>query len=254
MGDFLSSFRLDGRTAVVTGASSGLGARFGAVLAEAGATVILTARRVDRLDAIAAQIPGAISVAGDVSSEAHLAAVVATALDRTGRLDIVVNNAGVSDPGPAEDEPLEQFRQVMDTNLTAVFALSQLAARHMLAEGGGTIINVASMLGLVGLGQIPQAGYAASKGAVINLSRELAAQWGRRGIRVNALCPGWFATEMTSELFADERSARWIQRKIPMGRVGTGEELDGALLFLASDASSYMTGQALVVDGGWTAI
>ena len=252
--DTLSTFRLDGRTAIVTGASSGLGARFAAVLAGAGATVVLTARRADRLAAVAEGVPGAIAVPGDVGSDEHLAAVVAAAVERTGRLDILVNNAGISDPVPAEDEPLEEFRRVVDVNLTALFGLSQLAARHMLAEGGGTIVNVASMLGMVGVGQIPQAGYAATKGAVINLSRELAAQWGRRGIRVNALCPGWFESEMTAELFADERSLRWMQRKVPMGRTGTGEELDGALLFLASDASSYVTGQTLVVDGGYTAV
>jgi NAD(P)-dependent dehydrogenase (short-subunit alcohol dehydrogenase family) len=254
MVDALSTFRLDGRTAIVTGASSGLGARFAAVLAGAGATTVITARRADRLDEVAAGVPGAISVPGDVASDAHLAALVEVALERTGRLDIVVNNAGMSDVAAAEDEPLEQFRRVIDVNLTATFGLSQLAARHMLSVGSGSIVNVASVLGIVGAGQIPQAGYTASKGGVINLTRELAAQWGRRGVRVNALCPGWFPSEMTAEMFSDDKARRWIERKAPMGRAGGEHELDGALLLLASDAGSYVTGQALVVDGGWTSV
>ncbi len=247
-------FRLDGRTAIVTGASSGLGARFALVLGAAGATVVVTARRADRLEAVAEALPGSIVVAGDITSERHLDAVVGAAIDRTGRIDVVVNNAGAVDRGPAEDEPMDRFRGAIDVNLTAAFALSQLAARHMIAAGAGSIINVASVLGLVGVGQIPQAGYAASKGGLINLTRELAAQWARKGVRVNALCPGWFHTEMTSDMFADEGAMRWIERKVPMGRGGDGHELDGALLYLASDAASYTTGQTLAVDGGYTAV
>jgi NAD(P)-dependent dehydrogenase (short-subunit alcohol dehydrogenase family) len=123
----------------------------------------------------------------------------------------------------------------------------------MLAAGSGSVVNVASILGLVASGQIPQASYAASKGAVVNLTRELAVQWARRGVRVNAIAPGWFLSEMTEEMFGDEASQRWIARNTPMGRSGTEDELDGALLFLASDASSYVTGQTVAVDGGWTA-
>jgi len=126
--------------------------------------------------------------------------------------------------------------------------------RQMLDRGGGVVVNVASVLGLVGSGQIPQAGYVASKGGLVNLTRELAAQWARRGVRVNALAPGWFRTEMTEVLFADEGGQRWIRRKTPMGRAGELHELDGALLFLASDASTYVTGQVVTVDGGWTAV
>jgi NAD(P)-dependent dehydrogenase (short-subunit alcohol dehydrogenase family) len=252
--DALAPFRLDGRTAIVTGASSGLGARFAAVLAGVGATTILTARRADRLDSVAADIPGAITAPGDVTSDEHLASLVALALERTGRLDIVINNAGISDVVAAQDEPMAQFRETMDVNLTATFALSQLAFRPMETAGTGTIVNIASVLGMVASGQIPQAGYTASKGAVINLTRELAAQWSRQGIRVNALCPGWFASEMTAGMFADDRAMRWIERKTPMGRSGHAQELDGALLLLASDAGSYITGQVLVVDGGYTAV
>ncbi|MDQ2753939.1 MAG: glucose 1-dehydrogenase [Actinomycetota bacterium] len=254
MDDMLAPFRLDGRTAIITGASSGLGTRFAEVLAGAGAEVVLAARRVDRLEELAGRLPGATAVACDVSKQGDLQRLVDTTLARTGRIDVLVNNAGVSDPGPAELEDIDQFRQVIDINLTAVFALSQLVARHMLERGSGSIIQVASVLGLVGCGQIPQAGYAASKGGVVILAKELAAQWARRGIRVNALCPGWFPSEMTADMFSDEGTARWVRRKTPMGRGGDNHELDGALLFLASDASSYVTGVALPVDGGFSAI
>ena len=157
---------------------------------------------------------------------------------------------------PAEEEPLEEFRRVIDVNLVAPFALSQHAARAMLdGSRGGAIVNVASILGLVGVGQIPQAGYAASKGGLVNLTRELSAQWSRKGIRVNALAPGWFESEMTADMFSEEGKGRaWVSRRAPLGRHGREGELDGALLFLASDASTYVTGHVLAVDGGWTAI
>ncbi|HEY3810841.1 MAG TPA: SDR family oxidoreductase [Acidimicrobiales bacterium] len=252
--DPLARFRLDGRVAVVTGASSGFGARFAAVLAAAGATPVLVARRLDRLEAVAEDLDGAVLVAADVTRPEDVERVVATALDQLGRIDVLVNNAGVNDSVPAEDETLEQFRYTLDVNLTAAFHLCQVVGRHMLERGDGNIVNVASMLGVVGAGQIPQAGYAASKAGLVNLSRELAAQWGRRGVRVNALCPGWFPTEMTAEMFADERSVDWIRRKTVLGRAGRDDELDGALLWLASEASSYVTGSTVIVDGGYTAV
>jgi NAD(P)-dependent dehydrogenase (short-subunit alcohol dehydrogenase family) len=176
-------------------------------------------------------------------------------LERYGRIDVLVNNAGAVDVGPALEEPLERFRDVLAINLVAPFALAQRAARAMVARReGGAIVNVASILGLVGVGQIPQAGYAASKGGIVNLTRELAAQWARQGIRVNALAPGWFETEMTADMFGEERGHAWVARRAPMGRHGREGELDGALLFLSSDASTYVTGQVLAVDGGWTSI
>src|SRR5205807_6546061 len=153
------------------------------------------------------------------------------------------------------DEPIDTFRGVLEVNLVAPFALAQLSARSMVeADRGGTIVNIASLWGLVGVGQMPFASYAASKGGLVNLTRELAAQWGRRGVRVNALAPAWFESEMTADMFADERSMDWLRRKTPMGRVPTADELDGPLLFLASDASSFVTGQVLLVDGGYTAV
>ncbi len=238
----------------MTGASSGLGARFADVLDAAGARLVLVARRADRLQAVAAGLDDALVVAADITRPDDVERVVAEALDRFGRIDVLVNNAGMADSVPAEDESLQEFRQVVDVNLVAAFHLCQVVGRHMLERGDGTIVNVASMLGIISAGQIPQAGYAASKAGLINLSRDLAAQWGRRGIRVNALCPGWFASEMTAEMFANESSQTWIRRKTILGRPGRQEELDGALLWLASDASSYVTGTALIVDGGFTAM
>jgi NAD(P)-dependent dehydrogenase (short-subunit alcohol dehydrogenase family) len=249
------TFRLDGKTAIVTGASSGIGARFARVLHEAGANVVASARRLERLDALADELERVVAVPCDVADDSQCEHLIAETVARFGRIDVLVNNAGATATIPAEEEPVETFRRVVDVNLTATFLLSQLAARHMLAEPtGGVIVNVASILGLVGAGQIPQASYTASKAGVVNLTRELAAQWGRRGVRVNAIAPGWFPTEMTETMFTDDRSHQWIKRRTPMGRAGETHELDGALLFLASDASTYVTGQVIAVDGGWVSI
>jgi len=254
--DVFEPFRLDDRVAIVTGASSGLGARFAHVLAGAGASVVVAARRAERLEALAGELGDGrgAAVACDLVQADDRERLMATTLDRFGRVDILVNNAGVGVPEAAESETPERFGEVLEINLTAAFALSQLVGRSMLDAGRGTIVNVVSILGLVSAGQIPFPSYAASKGGLIALTRELAGQWSRRGVRVNALAPGWFESEMTAEMFADERSMAWVRRKAPMGRPGQPHELDGALLFLASDASSYVTGQVLAVDGGWTAV
>ena len=253
--DPIARFRLDGKVAIVTGASSGLGARFARVLDAAGARTVLLARRLERLEELAGELDDALPLQCDLTRPEDIDRAVNEALERYGRIDVLVNNAGAVDDVPALEEPLEDFVGVLSVNLIAPFALSQRAARAMIEGGdGGVIVNVASILGLVGVGQIPQAGYAASKGALVNLTRELAAQWARQGIRVNALAPGWFESEMTQEMFAEESGHRWVARRAPMGRHGREGELDGALLFLASDASTYVTGQTLAVDGGWTAV
>jgi NAD(P)-dependent dehydrogenase (short-subunit alcohol dehydrogenase family) len=246
-------FRLDGRTAIVTGASSGLGRRFAQVLSEAGASVVVAARRQDLLDELVATLANAHAVRIDVSEPGAAAHLVDVACSVFGRLDVVVNNAAVTNVAPAFDESDDVFDRVLAVNARGSFALAREAARVMTAASGGVIVNVASVLGLVGIGQMPQAAYAASKGAVVQLTRELAAQWARQGVRVNALAPGWFQSEMTTDLFGDERAMKWVEKKTPMGRSGRPEELDGPLLFLCSDASSFMTGQVLTVDGGWTA-
>lgn len=247
-----SPFDLEGRVAIVTGASGGLGAHFAATLAGAGAQVVACARRLEPLEQLAAEHDGIVPVRCDVTAGDQLATLVRGVLDTHGRIDVCVNNAGISSGGPDEQRDPDAFGRVLDVNVRSVFALCQLVAAPMLEQGRGSIVNISSMFGLVASSPAPEAGYVASKAAVNGLTRELGAQWARHGVRVNALAPGWFPTEMNSELFADERAAKWVARTCPMGRPGRPEELDGALLFLASDASSYCTGQVIVVDGGWT--
>jgi len=250
--DPFSVFGVEGRVAIVTGASSGLGAHFARVLHAAGARVALTARRADRLANLAEELPGSFVVAADVSRADDRERIVAETVEALGPPRILVNNAGIGNKVAVEDEDIETFRQAMEVNVTALWHLSKLCAPHMRASGSGRIINVASILGIVGSAPIKQAHYCASKGAVINLTRELALQWARKGITVNALCPGWFPSEMT-EGMNDESSLEYLQRNSPIPRMGELRELNGAILLLASDASSFMTGQQLVVDGGWTA-
>ena len=173
-------------------------------------------------------------------------------LERFKRLDIVVNNAGFGSPAPAVDEPIDAFRRTLEVNLVGAFHLARLAAVPMIAAGQGSIINISSILGLVAAWPIPDASYSSSKGALVSLTRDLACQWARHEIRVNALAPGFFPTEGSAGM-TDEASQRYLRTGCPMRRMGEPDELDGALLFLASSASTYMTGQVLTVDGGWTA-
>ncbi len=251
-------FRLDDRVAVVTGASSGMGVIFAEALAAAGARVVVAARRAERLRevvaGIAAQGGTAHAVVCDVAQEAEVERLVAETQRVFGSPDVLVSNAGFTTVVPAEQQSLEDWRAHLDVNLTGVFLCAQRFGRGMLERGRGSIVNVASVLGFVASGQIRQAAYAASKGGVVNLTRELAAQWARRGVRVNALAPGWFPTEMTADMFGDERSLEWMRTRTPLGRGGELAELAGPLLFLASDASSFVTGHVLTVDGGWTIV
>ena len=240
---------------MVTGASSGLGRGFATTLADAGATVFAAARRLDHLEALAERpTPGSIvPVRCDVMNADDRNDLVRSARAATGHLDILINNAGIAGPLRAEDETAEGFERTLSMNLAAAFHLTKSAAKHHAADRSMSIINVGSVVGLVSTAPVGGAGYAASKAGLMGLTRELAGQWGRRQIRVNAVVPGWFDTEMTNGLFLDEKSQSWVGRNTMLGRPGDQGEVDGAVLFLASDASSYVTGHALVVDGGWTA-
>ena len=246
----LDLFRLEGRVAVVTGASSGLGVAFAKALAEAGADVALGARRVDRLEQTAALVEAAgrraVRVATDVSNPDDCTALAEAAFDAFGRVDVLVNNAGIGTAVPASREQPDEFRAVIDVNLNGAYWMAQAAARRM--QPGSSIVNVASVLGLVTAG-LPQAAYAASKAGMLGLTRDLAAQWStRKGIRVNAVAPGFFPSEMTDQYPPEYIPGRLAQA--PLSRPGDPEELAATVVFLASDASGYITGETLVVDGG----
>jgi len=248
----LDLFRLDGRVAIVTGASSGLGVAFAQALAEAGADVVLGARRVDRLQETRALVEAAgrraLAVATDVASPEECQALVDAAMAEFGRVDILVNNAGVGTAVPATRETPEQFRHVIDVNLNGCYWMAQACGRVM--QPGSSIINISSVLGLTTAG-LPQAAYAASKAGLIGLTRDLAQQWtARKGIRVNSVAPGFFESEMTEQYPPGYLESQ--QARIPVGRKGDPAELAAAVVFLASDAGGYVTGQTLPVDGGMT--
>ncbi|MFN8516887.1 MAG: glucose 1-dehydrogenase [Thermomicrobiales bacterium] len=250
-------FDLAGRVALVTGGSRGLGREIAEGLAEAGAAVTITGRREQWLGPAQEELRAAgldvTAVACDVTDEAAVGRLVEGIVARHGALDIVVNNAGISWGTPAEEMATEQFRRVLDTNATGTFLVSRAAARQMIARGRGVIVNTASITGLVGCPPeiLRAVGYSASKGAVIALTRQLAAEWGQHGIRVNAIAPGFFPSRMTEGVIANAGEGQ-MGATAPLGRLGRAGELKGVVLFLASDAASYITGQTIVVDGGAT--
>lgn len=251
-------FDLTGKTAIVTGASAGLGVAFVNALADAGANVVLAARRVEPMqvvaNAIIARGGSALVHACDVTDAAQVDATVAAAVEAFGRLDIMVANAGAVPEGLSVPEklPADLFRQSVDINLTGTFISASAAARHMLAHGGGSIIMISSVAGFGGHHNIP-IGYAASKAATTHMAKYLGVVWADRGVRVNAIGPGWFPSEMTDQALAVPPFRQRIEDQTPMGRLGEPTELLGALLLLASDAGSYITGQTLMVDGGMSA-
>ena len=248
-------FSLEGHTALVSGASSGLGARFARVLAEAGACVVLGARRSDLLDAIVAEITNAggraLATPLDVTDETSVSAAFDTAETTFGTVDVAVCNAGIAATASITDSGPEDWDRVIEVNLHGVHRIGRECARRLVATGkGGSIVNIASVLGL--LAQANHAGYAASKAAVIQLTRTMALDLARHGIRVNALAPGYIATEINAEFFASEAGQRYIKR-LPARRLGQPDELDGPLLLLASEAGAYVNGAVLVVDGAHSA-
>ena len=247
----LERFSLAGKVALVTGASSGLGAGFAVALAQAGADVVLAARRRDGLEAACREVEklgrSALAVPTDVTDPEACRALVQTAIGRFGRLDVLVNNAGMGTAIPALREPPEQFRQVIDVNLMGAYWMAQAAAQVM--PPGSSIVNIASVLGLI-KSFWPQAAYAASKAGLIGLTRDLNQQWsGRRGIRVNAVAPGYFRSEMTDQIPPD-KLREFVASTSTLGRMGEQHELDTVIVFLASPASSYIAGATLAVDGG----
>ena len=243
---------LKDRVVVVTGASSGLGEQLARALVVLGARPVLAARRIDRLDALRAELgDGVECVACDVCVQADRERLIETVLERHGRIDGLVNNAGIGAAGPALKTPVDAFAHVLDVNLVAPYALSCLAAARMRNGGGRSIVNVASVMGMRSVGQIADAAYVASKAGLIGLTRELASQWGRYGIRVNAVAPGFFASEMTAELAPDaDGFPGWLTEQIPLGRGGRPGELDQAIVYLLGPGSSFVTGHVLTVDGG----
>lgn len=245
-------FDLSGKVALVTGASSGLGARFAEVLAANGAAVALVARRAERLEAVKARITAAggraIAIEGDVNDRAAMQRAFDAAEKAFGAVTVLVNNAGVAHAHRAVEMPATEWRRVLDTNLDAVFFWAQEAARRMLAAGQrGSIINIASILGIaVAKGTVA---YAVSKAAVIQLTRALSLELAFRGVRVNAIAPGWIVTEINRDYLESDKG-KALTRQIPTGRFGEEEDLDGVLLLLASDAGRYITGTTVFVDGG----
>lgn len=253
----LDLFRLDGKTAIVTGGGRGLGQYMAEALSEAGASVVLCSRKVEACEEVAGEIEQrggrALAQACDVSDSEEVERVVRAARDAFGEIDILVNNSGATWGAPAEEMPLEKFDSVMQVNVRGTFLMSQAVGKTMIARGeGGSIINISSVASFQGgrPGALQVVGYTASKGAVNSMTRDLAGSWSQHGIRVNAIAPGWFPTKMSRGVL--EKAADRLLASIPLQRFGEPDDIKGAVLFLASPASAYVTGQIVVVDGGQT--
>jgi NAD(P)-dependent dehydrogenase (short-subunit alcohol dehydrogenase family) len=244
-------FDLTGKVAVVTGASSGLGARWAQVLAAAGADVVVAARRPVELAAVGATIAGSLIVAADLTRDADRGRLVDETMQRFGKIDVLVNNAGIAASAPALDTTVDDFRAMVDADLTAVFAFARLVGRVMVDAGRGSIINNASLGAERSLDRYPLAAYSAAKAGLVALTRSLASEWGPHGVRVNAVGPAFFPTAQSGFL-EDPDQVRWIESHNALKRTARLDELDGTIVFLASDASSFITGQHLLVDGGWS--
>lgn len=251
-------FSLEGKVALVTGASSGLGVQFAKALARQGASVALLARRKDRLDQVAAEIRAMGAQChyyiADVTREDQVIGAVKDAIKQFGRIDILVNNAGRTKGAPPEQMSLADWNSVIDINLTGIFLVAREVGKQMIRQRSGKIINISSMFGLVGHEVFPMANYCASKGGIIALTRQLAAEWAKHNINVNSLAPGYFESEMNASAMKSQEFLKRVEIGCPMKRMGKPGELDGAVVFLASDAASYVTGHVLYVDGGWTAV
>lgn len=252
----LSLFDLTGRTALVTGAGQGLGKEMALALAEAGADVAVVDLRLDTAEATAAEVHAlgrrALALPADVSRQDQVRGLARRILDEWGRVDILVNNAGISRHTPSHTMALPDWQAVLDVNVTGVFLCCQAFAPGMMARRWGRIVNVASMSGLIVNRDVPQAPYYASKAGVIMLTKALAAEWAPHNVTVNAIAPGYMRTPLNEGFLADPaRAAQWTDG-VPLGRIGEPRDLAGAVVYLASDASSYVTGHTLVVDGGFT--
>jgi NAD(P)-dependent dehydrogenase (short-subunit alcohol dehydrogenase family) len=251
-------FDLKGKVAIVTGASSGLGVQYSECLADKGANLVIVARRTDKLEANARKLEEkgvqVLAIQCDVTNENEVEEAVRKTIEKFGKIDILVNNAGLGAVTPLEETTRDEWDKVMDVNVTGVFLFTKHVITHMKKANYGKIINISSMFGLIGNTAITTAAYHASKGAVDNLTNALAGEFSKYGITTNAIGPGFFESEMTEDVINDDEFKEFVKSRCPMGRTGREGELNGAMLFLASDASSYVSGQTIYVDGGWTSV